>query len=108
MNCSDYSTTWVCRSCGSLISTGFDDLAGRTDGTNVYCRSCDPEHPEEVGGGANGAVAASPAAQPAVVKGDNSAAHRNGKMDVIPVPYVFRYLCAEMACMGIKLSVTVV
>ncbi|CAG8757166.1 15604_t:CDS:2, partial [Acaulospora colombiana] len=26
MNCSDYSTAWVCRSCGSLISLGYEDI----------------------------------------------------------------------------------
>ncbi|KAJ7075766.1 hypothetical protein C8R43DRAFT_1054076, partial [Mycena crocata] len=26
MNCSDYSTAWVCRTCGSLISLGYEDI----------------------------------------------------------------------------------
>src|ERR1700735_2830768 len=29
MNCSDYSTAWVCRTCGSIISLGYDGGGGR-------------------------------------------------------------------------------
>lgn len=100
MNCSDYSTAWVCRTCGSLITLGFEEING--EGQKEYCRICDPgpdaalvksEHKDEkrdrVG---------------MVVKGQGA---KKGLMDVVAVPYVFRYLCAEMACMGIKLNLTV-
>ncbi|KAL1406093.1 hypothetical protein Q8F55_007776 [Vanrija albida] len=103
MNCSDYSTANVCRSCGSLISLGFDDTVGPNDGKpRNYCRICErSEQPGALDGVVkNGAVAV--AAKSALT----SAATRS-KMDVIAVPYVFRYLCAEMACMGIRLNVTV-
>ena len=32
---------------------------------------------------------------------------KGGDMDVVAVPYVFRYLCAELASMGIKVSLEV-
>jgi len=32
---------------------------------------------------------------------------KGGDLDVIAVPYVFRYLCAELAAMGIAVSVAV-
>jgi len=42
MNCSDYSTAWVCRTCGSLISLGYDEKAGDgVESGNEYCRICD-------------------------------------------------------------------
>lgn len=49
MNCSDYSTAYVCRRCGSLVSLGFDgdaaiseSLVGekRTRSSEEYCRVC--------------------------------------------------------------------
>ncbi len=49
MNCSDYSTAWVCRTCGSLISLGYDEKAGGGDSFGVdgsgaeYCRICDTD-----------------------------------------------------------------
>ena len=54
MNCSDYSTAWVCRSCGSLISLGFDELKNGDEAKGLL-----------------------PIAK---------------KMDVVAVPYVFRYV----------------
>ncbi|KAF8735977.1 hypothetical protein AX14_001120 [Amanita brunnescens Koide BX004] len=61
MNCSDYSTAWVCRTCGSLISLGYEDvsLGEVAIGSNSsfkpvgpggeYCRVCraDAEDQEE-------------------------------------------------------------
>lgn len=35
------------------------------------------------------------------------AASKGGDLDVIAVPYVFRYLCAELASMGIAVSLEV-
>src|SRR5882757_3296243 len=50
MNCSDYSTAWVCRTCGSLISLGYEDQLDDVVGTSgalkrngpggEYCRVC--------------------------------------------------------------------
>jgi DNA-directed RNA polymerase I subunit RPA2 len=113
MNCSDYSTAWVCRKCGSLISLGFEELRGEGEGRE-YCRVCDQDElrPELVTAG-----------EATQRKGVGIAARKGEGMDVIAVPCecacehersgltrpsdVFRYLCAEMACMGIKLNVAV-
>lgn len=114
MNCSDYSTAWVCRNCGSLITLGFDESLGGDESGKEYCRVCDKEEePIKVEDSAKVGV---------TVRGKKD---RKGLMDVIAVPCescsssrnslcpltdpadVFRYLCAEMACMGIKLNVTV-
>ncbi|RXK38794.1 DNA-directed RNA polymerase I subunit RPA2 [Tremella mesenterica] len=98
MNCSDYSTAWVCRTCGSLITLGFDDVTGDKTGRREYCRICDNTLIEDkIGEDDKKKVGM-------LVKGLNE---RKGEMDVVAVPYVFRYLCAEMACMGIKLNLTV-
>ncbi|KAJ7591468.1 hypothetical protein C8J56DRAFT_1014091 [Mycena floridula] len=74
MNCSDYSTAWVCRTCGSLISLGYEDVSlGQAAGALMSL----------VG----------------LPKG--------GDLDVVAVPYVFRYLCAELASMGIAVALEV-
>jgi DNA-directed RNA polymerase I subunit RPA2 len=129
MNCSDYSTAWVCRTCGSLISLGFDelkngeeaDLAGRE-----FCRICERSEQVRIGRevGAKMENEEDPL-EKAKQKGVGVGLISKGKrqMDVVAVPYVFRYvsfllsgaedeglwlqLCAEMACMGIRLNVTV-
>ncbi|KAL7421444.1 hypothetical protein Q5752_004330 [Cryptotrichosporon argae] len=99
MNCSDYSTAWVCRTCGSLVSLGY---AARGEGRREFCRICD---------GADGAGAYGVKEEKAEAGAGRVAirakGERRGKMDVIAVPYVFRYLCAEMAAMGVRLNVTV-
>ncbi|KZT62758.1 DNA-directed RNA polymerase I polypeptide 2 [Calocera cornea HHB12733] len=141
MNCSDYSTAWVCRTCGSLISLGYDDVglgesvmarAGegmgggvaprRTSGsTGEYCRVCRGKEEER-----EKRERAALAAQPQPTNGPRSAdltfalPQKNilsaagagagagvGDMDVVAVPYVFRYLCAELAAMGIAVSLEI-
>ena len=129
MNCSDYSTAWVCRTCGSLISLGYDDIAlgeqvlGR-GGTirpagpgGEYCRACraaaeeeDERARQELAAGARATHGERGHADVRVqipsqhVLGGGA---KGGDMDVIAVPYVFRYLCAELASMGIKVSLEV-
>ncbi|KAL7410627.1 DNA-directed RNA polymerase i polypeptide 2 [Mrakia frigida] len=101
MNCSDYSTAWVCRTCGSMISLGYDTSSsmGRTGG-GEYCRVCRAEGEDAK----NEADVKMAVPRTSVVK---SGVGKGNDMDVIAVPYVFRYLAAEMACMGIKISVAV-
>ncbi|KAK4683850.1 DNA-directed RNA polymerase I subunit RPA2, partial [Tremellales sp. Uapishka_1] len=101
MNCSDYSTAWVCRTCGSLISLGYDEKLGHGEGGGKeYCRICDGHAGEGVAVKKEGKVGVN-------VPGKRERSKDKGSMDVIAVPYVFRYLCAEMACMGIRLNVSV-
>ena len=126
MNCSDYSTAWVCRTCGSLISLGYDDVSlgeavlgaggvSRPSGPGgEYCRACRAAA-EEADALARQALAGAPGARPGIgdvrvaIPSQNvlGAGVKGGDMDVIAVPYVFRYLCAELASMGIKVSLEV-
>lgn len=126
MNCSDYSTAWVCRTCGSMISLGFDDvrlgqeispdrLPKASTATGEYCRVCRAEAEEEdvrerneLGG-----------AQSYLPSRDNSLKvslpsqnvfgrpKKGGDMDVVAIPFVFRFLCAELASMGINISLEI-
>jgi DNA-directed RNA polymerase I subunit RPA2 len=126
MNCSDYSTAWVCRTCGSLISLGYEDTlsevvlgasgASKSIGPGgEYCRVCRAA-----------AAEADKRERDALAKGQNSRhfgqvdvrvsipsqnvlghAKEGSDLDVVAVPYVFRYLCAELASMGIAVSLEV-
>jgi len=126
MNCSDYSTAWVCRTCGSLISLGYEDVSFgeasfgdsglRRSGPNgEYCRVCraaaeqaDERERRTLAAGSQD----QPTAQtdlrvtlsPQNVLGRTS---RGGDLDVVAIPYVFRYLCAELASMGIAVSLEI-
>ncbi|CAD6920841.1 unnamed protein product [Tilletia caries] len=138
MNCSDYSTAWVCRTCGSLISLGFDEYS--TNGISVteassvsggrlsvgrasvpmqngpsgeYCRVCRAEAEakavKELDGEAvneefedvDGLIASG---HHMTISRDSVLRTTPGGLDVIAVPYVLRYLTAELASMGLKLS----
>ncbi|KAG8965431.1 hypothetical protein FRC05_003268 [Tulasnella sp. 425] len=128
MNCSDYSTAWVCRTCGSLISLGYEDVSlGETVlGTNAieqssgplgeYCRVCRaqaddvPKREREALNGNTSRVEPQDKGDVriAVPPGNMlGRATKGGDMDVIAIPFVFRYLCAELAAMGIKVSLEV-
>ncbi|KAI4522742.1 beta and beta-prime subunits of DNA dependent RNA-polymerase [Schizophyllum commune Loenen D] len=128
MNCSDYSTAWVCRTCGSLISLGYDDVAlgERVLGKDAsfrpsgpggeYCRVCRKAAEEEEERARQNAAAPTddaprrPAADVRVaIPSQNvlGTAKKGGDLDVVAVPYVFRYLCAELASMGIGVSLEV-
>jgi DNA-directed RNA polymerase I subunit RPA2 len=118
MNCSDYSTAWVCSTCGSIISLGYDEVglgthigfdssdknAARTDlgPSGEYCRLCRAAREEEEKNTQDGAktVGLTLAGQPGL-------GPRRSGLSVIALPFVFRYLVAELAAMGINLSVGV-
>jgi DNA-directed RNA polymerase I subunit RPA2 len=127
MNCSDYSTAWVCRTCGSLISLGYEDISLgeiamgssstlRPSGPGgEYCRVCRAaaEVQDERERQALAAGKAAPPPPQADVKVAISSQHvlgrasKGGDLDVVAIPYVFRYLCAELASMGIAVSLAV-
>lgn len=125
MNCSDYSTAWVCRTCGSLISLGYDDVSlgemvigkgGKLKPTGPggeYCRVCrdvaekEDEHARQAlatgqNGTAQQGLRVSISSQH--VLGPST---KGGDLDIVAIPYVFRYLCAELAAMGIAVSLEV-
>ncbi|KAG5639686.1 hypothetical protein H0H81_005869 [Sphagnurus paluster] len=126
MNCSDYSTAWVCRTCGSIISLGYEDVSlgemavgasgsiKPTGPGGEYCRICraaaDEDDERERQALATGQHHQRP--QPDVrvaISSQNvlGRASKGGDLDVVAVPYVFRYLCAELASMGIAVSLEV-
>lgn len=129
MNCSDYSTAWVCRTCGSLIALGYDDISlgtgnGGAGGGRAfvsygpggeYCRVCRATEEERdagerraYGNGQNGVDAPRPDVRVALPTSNVlGSVKRGGDLDVVAVPYVFRYLCAELAAMGINVSLEV-
>ncbi|KAF7352334.1 DNA-directed RNA polymerase subunit beta [Mycena venus] len=127
MNCSDYSTAWVCRTCGSLISLGYEDISlgevamGASSSLRPsgpggeYCRVCRAaaEAQDERERQALAAGKAAPPLPQADVKVAISSQHvlgrasKGGDLDVVAIPYVFRYLCAELASMGIAVSLAV-
>jgi DNA-directed RNA polymerase I subunit RPA2 len=124
MNCSDYSTAWVCRTCGSLISLGYEDISlgeVAVGGTlkpsrpgGEYCRVCRAAAEEEDEQERQALASQAPQNRyPADILVNISSqnvlgrAGKGGDLDVIAVPYVFRYLCAELAAMGIAVSLDV-
>lgn len=126
MNCSDYSTAWVCRTCGSLISLGYEDVSvggilTSSDSSvpsgpsGEYCRVCRAAKEEE-NQRARKSLANREAVTDlrpvadlrAIIPAANYMGQGNsGDMDVVAIPYVFRYLCAELASMGIAVSLEV-
>ena len=123
MNCSDYSTAWVCRTCGSLISLGYDDISlgemtssslKPTGPSGEYCRVCraaaDQQGEAERQALATGHLQRPQADIRVAISSQNvlnRASSKGGDLDVVAVPYVFRYLCAELASMGIAVSLEV-
>jgi DNA-directed RNA polymerase I subunit RPA2 len=121
MNCSDYSTTWVCRTCGSLISLGYDDGTLNAETSKLtgpggeYCRVCrvgtdngDTRVRSTLGQSQNhnpqrnaDITIALPSDR--VLQGQS----KGTNLDIVAVPFVFRYLCAELASMGIAVSLEV-
>lgn len=108
MNCSDYSTAWVCRTCGSLVSLGYEDVGmGKEIGIEgddlstgpggEYCRVCREE------GRKVGDVVEDLGTPDFILE----SCGKGGDLEVVSVPFVFRLLVAELACMGIKLSLKV-
>lgn len=78
MMSSDYSTSYVCCDCGSMVSTSMDFQAksGQTSG-EVYCRLCQAKNQEKK------------------------------KCALVALPYVFNYLVNELAAMNIRISLDI-
>lgn len=126
MNCSDYSTAWVCRTCGSLISLGYDDtlsevVLGASGAPKPigpggeYCRVCrataaetDKRERDALAKSQNSRHLGQTGVRVSIPS-QNVLSHpaKGGDLDVVAVPYVFRYLCAELASMGIAVSLEV-
>lgn len=93
-NCSDYSRSWICKPCGSFMST--QPTVGITKsrkGTGIVrCRSC--------------AKRAEAWSDPGEVWEDAEGTRWVGGTDttIVAVPRVLKYLDVELGAMGIKLS----
>jgi len=127
MNCSDYSTAWVCRTCGSLVSLGYEDVSlgevslgtsgsiKPTGPNGEHCRVCraaaeEEEERERQALETGQYLRRSQADVHVAISSQNvlgRASNKGGDLDVVAVPYVFRYLCAELASMGIAVSLEV-
>ena len=94
LNCSDYTKAWICKQCGSFLSTtpSVGGYGPRKRGTNVVrCRRC-----------ASRAEAWQPKSE---VWEDGAGVRWIGGEDttVVAIPGVLRYLDAEVAAMGVRL-----
>ncbi|KAH9179744.1 hypothetical protein EDB89DRAFT_2111030 [Lactarius sanguifluus] len=117
MNCSDYSTAWVCRTCGSLISLGYDGGALSAEHLSSsgpggeYCRVCrdgaDEENAQSQSSSGRNLDHAGHIAIALPSEHVLSNQTKGSNLDVVAVPFVFRYLCAELASMGIAVSLEV-
>ncbi|GAA5861442.1 hypothetical protein JCM1840_005372 [Sporobolomyces johnsonii] len=124
MNCSDYSTAWVCRSCGSMVSLGYDQIqlsnqlhSGGVvdDGPELstgpggeYCRVCRAKAVEEYEAQQDDQKSKKQKkvhATGLAFEKDIVGKPKGGELEVVAVPFVFRLLVAELASMGIQISV---
>ncbi|KAB2575542.1 DNA-directed RNA polymerase I subunit RPA2 [Lasiodiplodia hormozganensis] len=95
MNCSDYTRAWVCRECGSFLSTaptvnGYG--RGKRGGNITRCRRC-----------AKPAEGWEPKSE---VWEDGQGMRFTGgeNVSVVAIPGVLRYLDVELASMGVKMK----
>ncbi|KAJ3188155.1 hypothetical protein HDU85_005304 [Gaertneriomyces sp. JEL0708] len=86
MNCSDYSQGWCCSACGSLVGVGM--------------QSQHQHQPDEGDATAVSGVVAER-------KVRCRTCPDGGKVEIVAVPYVFRYLVSELVGMGVKLRLSV-
>jgi DNA-directed RNA polymerase I subunit RPA2 len=121
--CSDYSVLDACARCGSLLAPSLERPAaasaamgpaaaafgsvggGGAAGARVTCRLCGAGGAADEDAVAGGGEAAK--GKGGGGKGGNSANGNNASIERVAVPYVFKYLAAELAAMGIKVSVGV-
>lgn len=98
LNCSDYTKSWICKECGTFLSTQptVSAFASKKKGTGVVrCRKCATRAEGKFGGGE--------------VWEDGKGQRWVGGEDttVVAVPGVLKYLDVELAAMGIKLKYNV-
>lgn len=80
-----------------------------------YCRVCraaaeekEQQERQALAQGPNGAQAQQPVVSVSLPRGNVlGSVKRGGDLDVVAVPFVFRYLCAELASMGINVSLEI-
>ncbi|MCJ1356075.1 MAG: DNA-directed RNA polymerase I subunit RPA2 [Icmadophila ericetorum] len=110
LNCSDYTRTWVCKTCGSFLSTqstvvtGAGGAAstrgkGNTRGTGIIrCRRC-AQKLSDVGGSAT-----TPVKSEIWEDGSGEKWVGGGETTVVAVPGVLKYLDVELSAMGVRMT----
>jgi DNA-directed RNA polymerase I subunit RPA2 len=98
LNCSDYTKAWICRPCGSFLSTTptVSEYGRRKRGTGVVrCRRC--------------ATRAGAHESKSLVWEDGHGVRWTGGEDttLVAVPGVLRYLDVELAAMGVRMRFNV-
>ena len=99
---------------GSTI-LGADSVAKPTGPGGEYCRVCRAVAEEEdqiarqsLANGTSEKLTVASDVQVSIPSANFlGSTSKGGDLDVVAVPYVFRYLCAELAAMGIAISVAV-
>ncbi len=94
MNCSDYTRAWVCKSCGSFLSTtptvGSGGRKGGRGTGVVRCRRCAKRVDSSEGG-------------ETWEDGQGQRWAGGGDTTVVAVPGVLRYLDVELSAMGVRM-----
>lgn len=100
LNCSDYTQTFVCRSCGSLLNTQFS-VPRIGQKASVRCRRCAVKVDDSV----------------SLKNVDDSEIWEDGQSNkfvggsdttTIGIPFVLKYLDSELAAMGIRMRYNIV
>ncbi|KAG5436926.1 hypothetical protein PCANB_001336 [Pneumocystis canis] len=98
MNCSDYTQSWICKICGSILSLISSITAigtGNTFSSNIRCCLC----ASEATGFENNNDIWQDSTGRKFKGGDN--------IGIIALPYVFKYLATELAAINIRLKLNV-
>ncbi|KAJ3487257.1 hypothetical protein NLI96_g3666 [Meripilus lineatus] len=109
MNCSDYSTALGEKQLGS------QERLRPTGPGGEYCRVCraaaeeEDARAREAFANSDGAPTHTQAGLRVAIPSQHvlGPSSKGGDLDIVAIPYVFRYLCAELASMGIAISLEV-
>ena len=103
MNCSDATRAWICRKCGSFLSTQFSISAYTLKGKG----------PSRGGPHSNGVVRCRACSRKAMIGGSKLDSWEDGNGErfvggddttIVNVPGVLRYLDVELSAMGVKMK----
>jgi DNA-directed RNA polymerase I subunit RPA2 len=109
MNCSDYTQAHVCKLCGSILSPV---SVAKKKVTSVG--GADDDDVEGVVNGGEASVNGSSSSGGAVaLLGSRNTVEcltckTSAGIDVLAIPYVFKYLCTELVAMNVRLKLDVV
>ncbi|KAJ0419416.1 hypothetical protein BJY00DRAFT_163801 [Aspergillus carlsbadensis] len=116
MNCSDSQRAWICRGCGSFLSTQVAVSSTGSGKARIAAKANSSAHADHVGGGPSGApgiVRCRRCARDAVFEDSRAVVWEDGEgkrfvggddVTIVVVPGVLRYLDVELAAMGIRMK----